>query len=269
MRAFSKGGFCMLRQERLDSMVALIRSKGFMTVPQMCETFGVSPATIRRDLQHLVQTRLVLRNRNGAVPYQEHHTEASVHFRAAVHAREKERIAAVASRLIQSDSLIFIDSSSTALSLINFLEARSNLTIVTNSLLLLTLMRDSRHRLILTGGSYFAPSHAFYGPLAVRALQAYNFDLAMISSVAITPDGYAAETLEHSVAVRQAAMERSEATVLLCDSSKIGLRRPFNIAPVSRMKWVVTDAPERLAGICTNVLPLDTQEAPDEQKRPL
>ena len=70
MRTFSKGGFCMLRQERLDSMVALIRSKGFMTVPQMCETFGVRPATIRRDLQHLVQARLVLRNRNGAVPYQ-------------------------------------------------------------------------------------------------------------------------------------------------------------------------------------------------------
>lgn len=234
----------MLRAERLERLMTLIKSKGFVTVPQMCQLFGASPATIRRDLQLLADQHLVLRNRNGAVPYQEHHTEASIHFRAAVHAKEKERIAAAASTLIPDDCLLFIDSSSTALSLVNFMEDKRNLTIVTNSLLLPSLMRDSRHRIILTGGSYYAPSHAVYGPLAVRTLQGFNFDLAFISSVAVTPDGYAAETLAHSVSVRCAAISRAKRSVLLCDSSKVGLHRPFNVAHVSQMTWVVTNAPD-------------------------
>jgi DeoR/GlpR family transcriptional regulator of sugar metabolism len=217
-----------------------------MTVPQLCECFQSSPATIRRDLRELAEKRLLLRNRNGAVPYQGRYVQPSVHFRAAVHAREKDRIAKTASYLIADDMLLFIDSSSTCLSLVNYLGNRKNLTIVTNSLQLLTLMRDSPHHLILTGGSYYAPSHAFYGAMAVRSIMAYNFDLAFISSVAITPDGFAAETLEHSVFIRKAALFRAKETVLLCDSSKIGLRRPFNIASVREMHYVFTDKPELL-----------------------
>ena len=222
----------MLRQKRLDMIVAMVRSRGIMTVPQLCECFQSSPATIRRDLRELAEKRLLLRNRNGAVPYQGRYVQPSVHFRAAVHAREKDRIAKTASYLIADDMLLFIDSSSTCLSLVNYLGNRKNLTIVTNSLQLLTLMRDSPHHLILTGGSYYAPSHAF--------------DLAFISSVAITPDGFAAETLEHSVFIRKAALFRAKETVLLCDSSKIGLRRPFNIASVREMHYVFTDKPELL-----------------------
>lgn len=245
----------MLRKERLDGIVSMIRSRGIMTVPQLCECFQSSPATIRRDLQELAGEHLLLRNRNGAVPYQGHHTEASVHFRAAVHAREKDRIAQIASRLIADDMLLFIDSSSTCLSLVNYLGSRKNLRIVTNSLQLLTLMRDSPHRLMLTGGAYYAPSHAFYGPMAVRSIMAYNFDMAFISSVAITPDGFAAETLEHSVSIRKAALLRAKDTVLLCDSSKIGLRRPFNIASIREMRYVITDKPEMLKGLNKPALP--------------
>ena len=233
----------MFRQERLDGILQVITRCGFVTVPQLCRQFQVSPATIRRDLEALSQKRMILRNRNGAVPYQEHHTEASVHFRAAVNAKAKQRIARAASELVRDGSLIFIDSSTTVLSMVNYLSARKNLTIVSNSLMLMSLMRDTGHRLVLTGGEYYAPSHAFYGELAAETLNEYNFDCAFISSVAVTRDGWAAETLEHSVPVRQTALRRARTAVLLCDRSKMNLHRAYNIAPIDAMDYIITDDP--------------------------
>lgn len=248
------GVHIMLRKERQDRIVQMIQHFGYATVPQLCRQFEVSPATLRRDLNELEEARLILRNRNGAVPFQEHHTEASVHFRAVTNAKAKEKIARAACELISDDSLIFIDSSTTALSIVNYLDAKRNLTIVSNSLQLMTLMRDSKHHVVLTGGQYYAPSQAFYGPFAEEVIRSYNFDVAFISSVAITPDGFAAETLEHSVPVRQAALERATATALMCDSTKIGLHRPYNIASIDRMKWVITDAQKGLENANTQLI---------------
>ena len=233
----------MFRDERLNSVLELTVKRGFVTVPELCEQFRVSPATIRRDLQILSQKGLLQRNRNGAVPWQKQHTEASVHFRAAVNAKAKQKIARVAAELLSDGNLIFIDSSTTVLSMVDFLSSRRNLTIVSNSLLLMTLMRDTAHRMILTGGEYYAPSHAFYGEWAAEALNAYNFDFAFISSVAVTRDGWAAETMERSVSVRKNALRRASVKVLMCDKSKMNLHRPYNIAPINDMDYIITDDP--------------------------
>ena len=233
----------MFRDERLNSVLELTVKRGFVTVPELCEQFRVSPATIRRDLQILSQKGLLQRNRNGAVPWQKQHTEASVHFRAAVNAKAKQKIARAAAELLSDGNLIFIDSSTTVLSMVDFLSSRRNLTIVSNSLLLMTLMRDTAHRMILTGGEYYAPSHAFYGEWAAEALNAYNFDFAFISSVAVTRDGWAAETMERSVSVRKNALRRASVKVLMCDKSKMNLQRAYNIAPIDEMDYIITDDP--------------------------
>lgn len=244
----------MFRDKRLNGIVRTIHQHGFATVPQLCAQFGASPATIRRDLQELSQKQLIQRNRNGAVPPQELHAEASVHFRAAVNARAKQKIARAACELLTNGSLIFMDSSTTVLSMVDFLPAKRNLTIVSNSLLLMTLMRDTEHKLVLTGGEYYAPSHAFYGEWAEEALNAYNFDFAFLSSVSITPDGWAAETMEHSVAVRRTALQRAKTRVLLCDKSKMNLRRPFNMTHIDAMDYLITDDPVYPEHACTRVI---------------
>ncbi len=233
----------MLRDERLDRILRFLDERGFTTVPQLCDLFKVSPATIRRDLSDLEQKQLIRRNRNGAIPQQAHRTEASVHFRAAVNAKEKEKIAREASKLVHDHSVIFMDSSTTVLSMVSFLDEKLDLTIVSNSLMLMNLMRDSRHKLILTGGEYYAPSHAFYGEFAVEVIRSYNYDFAFVSSVAITEDGWAAEALEHSVSVRQSAFSRARQSVLMCDKTKMKQFRPYNMIHISQVDKLITDDP--------------------------
>ena len=41
----------MLAEDRLNAIVSMVQQAGSVTVPELAETLGVTPSTIRRDLQ--------------------------------------------------------------------------------------------------------------------------------------------------------------------------------------------------------------------------
>ncbi|MEZ4769251.1 MAG: DeoR family transcriptional regulator [Caldilineales bacterium] len=58
----------MAAQNRLDETVTLVEKRGFVSVRELSQTFGVSEVTIRRDLQHLNDEGRLLRTYGGAAP---------------------------------------------------------------------------------------------------------------------------------------------------------------------------------------------------------
>ena len=93
----------------------------------------------------------------------------------------------------------------------------------------------------LIGGEMSPLSQAFFAPAAEQPLCRFNFDLAFFSPVAVTPQGFAADTTENSASLRRAAMEQAQSSVLLFDNSKIGLTRPYNIAHIDAFRYLITD----------------------------
>jgi DeoR family transcriptional regulator, aga operon transcriptional repressor len=57
----------MQRHERLNATLDLLVSTGSRTVEEIAEHFGVSVATVRRDLDELAHQQLVTRTRGGAL----------------------------------------------------------------------------------------------------------------------------------------------------------------------------------------------------------
>ena len=43
----------MLAEDRLNAIVSMVQQAGSVTVPELTEALGVTPSTIRRDLQTL------------------------------------------------------------------------------------------------------------------------------------------------------------------------------------------------------------------------
>ena len=41
----------MLAEDRLNAIVSMVQQAGSVTVPELADTLGVTPSTIRRDLQ--------------------------------------------------------------------------------------------------------------------------------------------------------------------------------------------------------------------------
>lgn len=233
----------MLKEERKARIMAVLDSKHFSTVGELSQCLGVSQSTVRRDLDELIEAGRVERNRRGVTLPAENQTEAPVRFRSAVDAGAKAAIGRQAAALVESGSVIFLDSSSTGLYMVEPLARRKNITVVTHSLAVINGLSNSGIGLYLTGGEYYAPSQAFFGEEAIRAAERFNYDYMFFSCNTVTPDGYATATFEHSAALRRRILNRTRCPVLLCCQNKIGRYRAHNIAHIKNVKYIVTDSP--------------------------
>ena len=148
-------------------------------VRELAHSLYASEATIRRDLAELKKMGLIERSHGGAV-LPENADEISMFVRINKNAREKERAASVALKILPDFKTVFIDSSSTALAL----AARMDLsfkTVVTNNLqTAMQLSKKPNVTLILLGGSVQFNTNSATGSWTTRQLEDFSFDHAVV-----------------------------------------------------------------------------------------
>jgi len=109
--------------------------------------------TIRRDLIDLEKEGLVRRVPGGAVSSRGRSFEPSLLLRAGAHGDSKECIGAQAAQLVEDGDRLALDVGTTPLEAARHLLGRRNLTIITPSLNIATLLLNQPDmRLILPGG---------------------------------------------------------------------------------------------------------------------
>lgn len=230
-----------MKEQRKLEILKILNTKSYSTIAELSSLLSVSQSTIRRDLNELSRNDLVAFRRDGVVPLSQDIIDKPMGYRAAVNARPKGMLAKAALKLIADGSCVFLDSSSTVLAMTPALRSFKNIIVVTNSLSVARQLRGCSYPLHLVGGEISPRSMASFGPLAEATIREFNFDFAFFSPVAVTPQNYVAETTENAASVRRTAMEQSRCSVLLCDHSKIGLTRPYNIAHLDFFDYVITD----------------------------
>lgn len=143
-------------RQRQQKIVEHINNVGIASFDDLGKLFDVSPFTIRRDVEYLDKSHLVLRVKGGArkvdTPLQ--YREAQIINRMQVDPKVKELIAERAMQCIEPGDSIFLDGSSTISWLAQNLAAvDQEITVVTNSLLIsLELAKAQKIRLIGLGG---------------------------------------------------------------------------------------------------------------------
>ena len=103
-------------------------------VEVLCDDFGVTGETIRRDLTELQRERLVRRVHGGAVPWRGTMLVPRLRVREGHMIEEKRRIARAALTEVPERGTLIIDSGSTALHLADMLQRDRDLVVVTNSI---------------------------------------------------------------------------------------------------------------------------------------
>jgi DeoR/GlpR family transcriptional regulator of sugar metabolism len=92
-----------------------------------------------------------------------------------LHVAQKEAIGEAASLLVQDGQTVFIDAGTTTIELAKRLQDRRGLTVVTNTLRVLTLLADSPGiNVIGLGGSIYSGAWSFVGPIAPRGAHRYR-----------------------------------------------------------------------------------------------
>jgi predicted transcriptional regulator len=127
----------MLIDERRHHILGLLQRDGRGLVAELSRQLGISQITIRKDLDHLEGKGLVQRTHGGALPVP---TGAlfvpSLQEKQKQHSHEKQRIAAAAARLAQEGQCVMLDSGTTTTAIAQALRRFSQLTVITNAVIL-------------------------------------------------------------------------------------------------------------------------------------
>ena len=232
----------MFKEERCQEILRLLRENGFLTVEYLSQKLHYSPATIRRDLVHMEQNGMIEKSYGGASLAQNDKRHVLPYdLRKRSYSQEKKKIASIAAGLIKDNQVIFIDGSTTATGIIDFLDPHRNITVVTNNLENCIKLRESGIRGFCTGGEILPSTPSLGGKVTCDMLSSVNIDLMFFASKSLSLDGNISEHSESMTSTIKSAMKSSSQIVYLTDSSKLGTTSMFNICSLSEVDIVISE----------------------------
>lgn len=234
----------LLGLERQERIAQLLEQRGTLTVAEISEAFEVSEATVRRDLATLALRNMIRRVHGGAMRTHTVATsESPIMQRQEQNTDIKRRIGQATGRLIQEGETVLLVGGSTGTAVARELEGHTNLTIVTDSLLVANeLMRQGNHQVIMLGGMIDPAEFAVRGTLARLILSELQVDKVIIGAKAISPGrGLSAESAEEAEILR-AFINAGHHVIVVTDSSKFHQTALVRVAPIDAIHTLVTDA---------------------------
>lgn len=233
----------MFRNERHDEILQLVARDGRVSTSELAKRYGVSEDSIRKDLQQLDAEGKLTRVYGGAVALEEKATRQVV-SRVDAHADEKRAIAAKAFDLIEDDTTVYLDVSSTNLYLADLLAASDKRVIVVSNMLeLLTRVAAGPNiDAQCPGGHVNVELNGLVGGVTTRALSQACFDLAFLGTVEFDLENNVASTFDsEDAAVKRTALERSRRSYVVGASHKFGAHGGYRYAWLSEFSGLITD----------------------------
>ncbi len=167
----------------------------------------------------------------------------------------KTAIARMAAERIQPNDTLFIDASSTALTLCEFLP-EVPLTVLTNAHNVVSALADRQDLdLICTGGIWEPRSRSYTGLPAEATMRKHNIHRMFFSCNGVHLERGVSEINGLQAAFKERVIECSEEVCLLADSSKIGVKSSFFFAGISDLAVLITnpDADPGVTGALENL----------------
>src|SRR5690625_106936 len=240
----------MNREERLSSILDLLGSADSVQVAEIVDTFGVSPATARRDLDVLASRQLLNRTRGGATAISVAY-DLPLRYKREQHADAKQRIAAKVMDLVPPGARVGLTGGSTCTTIASELGQRADLvgrttaeslTVVTNAVNIAAQLVIRPHiRVVMTGGVIHARSYELVGPYSDLMLERITLDLAFVGINGFDVLNGPMVHDDREARVNGLMASRAERAWLVADSSKVGHRALASIGRLDMFYGLVTD----------------------------
>lgn len=231
----------MLAIDRQRRILDLLHAAGSLRTAETAVELGVTDETVRKDFEILEKRGELIRTHGGASRPERIREDLPFTERQAIRREEKLAIARIAASRIQPNETIFLDASSTVLTLTEFLPDLP-LTILTNALNVFTALSDRPNLdLICTGGLYDPKSRSFIGLTAEKSLQRYNIHRMFFSGNGLHLERGASESNARQAAFKERVVANAEDVVFLADHSKLGRKASFFFAQTTDINCLITD----------------------------
>ncbi len=226
---------------RLRQMEQYILENDTVSMEDLCSRFDISMNTTRMDVASLVKKGTVKKIYGGVCANQ---TNNLVPFedRRLRNMERKRAIGRAAAGLVKDGDVIYIDSGTTTMYMVDFLEDRKNVTIITNSFN--AIYRAQPHldlTVISLPGTLERRTNSFVSAETGRMLERYNIQKAFMAATGVGIGGEVTNSSPLEFEIKGSAIKNSLHSCLLVDSSKFGKTSLMRYANLSQMERVITD----------------------------
>jgi DeoR/GlpR family transcriptional regulator of sugar metabolism len=227
--------------ERQEQIYALIENDQRISVAQICKSFGVSEATARRDLETLADMGRIQRVHGGAIRLRKAPPERPIFERSLVQAEEKKRIGQIAATLINDGETVFLGSGSTVYEIARKIHSKIDLTVITNSLLVINELADKEDITIISVGGILRKSEqSFIGHIAEQALAELRADKVFMGIRAISLDqGLTNDYLPETMTDR-AILGMGSQVIIVADYTKCERVSTAYVATLDKIDVLIT-----------------------------
>lgn len=221
---------------RRDKLLHLLELYGTLKVDFLAKELETSPLTIRRDLEAMDEQGLIDRFYGGASL----RSEYAGNLFSSTLILHKHAIARAAAALVEDGDTVFLNISSTALLILQYIEARQ-VTVITNNAKAVFCRYGANVNVVLTGGELRSPKEAMVGDFALNNLARVTASKCFIGCAGLTEKEIMTAVLQEA-AINTAMLERTiGAKYVVADHTKIGRRQSFLTAEVSQFTGLITD----------------------------
>lgn len=229
-----------MKANRVKEIEEYIISNESVSLDSLCEIFRISKNTIRRDINELVKKGTVKKVYGGVtsiikplIPFEERNIKNNY---------KKAAIAKVASDFVNNGDVIFIDSGTTTLNMIDFLKDKDDVTILTNNLnVIVNALPLPNLNVICVGGRLIRKTNSFEVIHALAILKDYNINKAFMAATGVSISNGATNSSSLEYKLKKIVVEKSNELFLLVDSSKFDVSSLMTYCQLTDIDHLITD----------------------------
>ena len=220
----------------------ILETQQYASVDELSTVLGVSTSTIRRTLEILQQKGLVTRTHGGVKINSDNNFSPSFTFRIHQNSFEKKKIALCAIKLIKNGDIIFLDGSTSAFYIAEYLKEFENIRVITNGIDTLSLLAKYNILAYSTGGQISTENPSvLVGRYSEDMICNFHADIAFFSAQAMDNNGEIYDCYEEEIFLRRAMIKNAKTKVFLCDNTKFGKTSPYHLCSLKDIDYVASN----------------------------
>jgi DeoR/GlpR family transcriptional regulator of sugar metabolism len=231
----------MLAVDRRHRILERVAEEQTIHIRELASDLGVSEMTIRRDITRLERDGFLRRTYGGATAHVTRSLELAFNARALQSASAKRRIAMAAAPLVARATTLFIGTGTTTEQLSLFLPARDDVTVITNSLPVASLLGTRPGRVVILGGGVRPHELCCVGAVAHATVRRYHADVAVLGAAGLSAEHGVTELDDETAEVHRLMAEHADSLVVVADGSKLGGAAAARVLPLEAITTLVTD----------------------------
>lgn len=234
----------MFSEQRKNEILNLLSKQGSVSLGELMEKFGVSEATVRRDLTELEALGRLCRTHGGAVPRNLSLYESSYEESKLANVESKVSIAKICEKLVHDRHTVMLDSGTTTFEIAKILKHKK-ITLVTNSVTVVAEFVENgagNINFMSTGGMVRPSFQSFVGPMAENCVRHLVPDITFISANGFSLERGASTPDVSEAGMKRAMLESSKRAYLVIDSTKEGKDYFSVISDLKAFDGIITDS---------------------------